>query len=167
LDSPLLLNGKPIKITLYLDRQGNYYHEIEGKRVPSDSPIWLLAEMNSLIFDRLHRITSGEYGLREIGKTTETATGEGEEKKSKEVADRRNHYRTLTNRASGPIYTLQSKSAKEHAQYVKEKYGIDIYQETNRRREAGTLEPNQYITFVREVYRENMPHTPNIFACKD
>ena len=63
---------------------------------------------------------------------------------------KRAHYRHLESTTERPI-TMESHGAQVHAREVLEDYNIDIFAEIRRRRGIGTLKPNGYITFVREV----------------
>ena len=54
-----------------------------------------------------------------------------------------------------PQFTLRSAEARRHADFVLEKYGIDIYEENLRRWNEGTLEKDKILTFVKAVEREN------------
>ncbi len=132
-------------VNLLMDRQGN----ITFQDVPSLLlPYWLKAEFQHFLLERLNFITSGALSnkLDVPGVKKESV----EEDKKKEIVVRRSHYRVLTS-TPGRTYSLTSAEARQHADYVLQVYGINIYEENIRRRSAGTLKSNQVITFVKEV----------------
>lgn len=119
-----------------------------------DSPTphsWLEIGMTNFLLKRVHFITSGllgERGGHEIPEDYESG-------QPTEV--RRSHWRILTSNGNRK-YTLNSPQAQAHAEFVKETYGLDIYEENLRRRIAGTLKPNQVLTFVKAVKGQAEPN---------
>lgn len=97
----------------------------------------------NLILRRLYAITSGAYKGGE-----EIKPGAGARADTRETEYKRAHYRRYDN----PPFTLESLSAIMHAEEIRQKYGIDIYQEMERRWQIGTLPPNKTMTFVKEVF---------------
>ncbi len=103
----------------------------------------LRQKFSNLLLKRLYFVTSGLSALETVpGNRTDEGTAYLEYKRA--------HYRFLTSTPERPI-TLESWGAQAHAREILEIYGIDIYAENKRRRALGTLVPNQYLTFVREV----------------
>lgn len=94
------------------------------------------------ILRRLYFITSGLSSS--AGSELGTETG------GRHLEYQRAHYRYLVSTLHRPI-TMESYGAQVHAREIKEDYGIDIFSEIRRRRMIGTLRPDQYLTFVREV----------------
>lgn len=96
------------------------------------------------LLERLYFVTSGLLASEQQQKPT------GDESEGEAVEYRRAHYRILSSTPQRRI-TMQSDQAITHAQTVFEKYGIRIADETERRRLKGSLEPQQFLTFVQEV----------------
>ncbi len=97
----------------------------------------------NILLKRLYCITSGKF--------SELFVGGNEDHQGQLRFDyKRAHYRYLVSTDSRPI-TMESHGAQVHAQEIREDYGIDIYAEIRRRRLLGTLKPNEFMTFVREV----------------
>jgi hypothetical protein len=108
------------------------------------------------LLKRLYYITSGLLSTDQ--EQERKIAGEGDK-----VPYRRAYYRIMESTDTRPI-TMRSPGAQTHAKEVLEEYGIDIYNEIQRRRDARTLRPDQYLTFVRETGGENFARNvlPNI-----
>jgi len=132
----------PHKYSLIITPEGHFRHQ---DKLPLDLAGWLQATFENFVLKRLEFITRGAEDQAEAVKTKEE-----KEKEEREEIVRRSHYRVLTSTPDRK-YTLMSWSARQHAQYVKENYGIDVYEETLRRKSEGALRENQVITFVRET----------------
>jgi hypothetical protein len=144
----LSFKGVPIEIDFVVTRSGAFIWD-QFERLPI--PQWASLPVENFMLKRLHYITSGALGDR-----LPHPKGETEEVESPTEA-RRSHWRVLTSK-NGRVYTLNSPEAKRHAEYVLETYGIDIYDEILRRKQAGTLGKNQVITFVKAVIGKNEPN---------
>ncbi|MCL4338117.1 hypothetical protein M1271_00330 [Patescibacteria group bacterium] len=156
--------GKPLQLEFYIDREGNLYH---GNRQPVTIHLWALSPFSKLLLERINFITSGVLSKNmEVVLPTITSRIAGQERK---VSHIRPHWRHLFSTPVRPI-TLQSDSAQEHAAWVENVYGIKIYDENLRRRDAGLLKftdvEKEYITFVKEFDDETAPQTPNQLAYK-
>lgn len=102
----------------------------------------------NILLKRLYTITSGLL-------STDTVEAGEESQGTRNLAVKRAHYRILTSNPNYPI-TMESQGAHTHAEEIRKDYGIDIYGEITRRRNAGSLEANQYLTFVRESAPEGV-----------
>lgn len=104
------------------------------------------SEFTNLLLRRLYAITSGILSTPPLFQGIQTGDG-------RRIEYKRAHYRFLTSTDQRPI-TMESHGAIVHAKEILEDYGIDIFKEIARRRQEGTLSPNRYVTFVREVVPE-------------
>ncbi|HLD01580.1 MAG TPA: hypothetical protein VJC10_01770 [Patescibacteria group bacterium] len=135
----LKLTGIDEPLVFWLDTHRNLIGS-DRQVLPVD-PVLKQAFVN-LLLKRLYYITSGLLSSDEI----EIEHGDG----TRMLDYKRAHYRHLESTTERPI-TMESHGAQVHAREVLEDYNIDIFAEIRRRRGIGTLKPNGYITFVREV----------------
>lgn len=151
-------------ITFGINRRYPREHEvsIRFKGSPKEMVLWLTKEGQVLLKDRsLLRANLRSFQpfvnviLRRLYIITSAMLSEnqqlvirGGEESGPTFEWRRAHYRIFK---AGSRFRLHSPSAKLHAKEIKAIYGIDIYQENQRRQEAGSLEQDQVMTFVREV----------------
>ena len=103
-----------------------------------------IGKLADIFLQRLYYITSGVLSQKEDVEQKEEGLG------GIKFEYRRAHYRIIKS-TPGRRITMESRAAITHAREILEDYGINIYKETKRRREAGTLKPEEYLTFVREV----------------
>lgn len=147
--------GHPL--IFWLDTQGNLLDST--RQLLPVEPSYKQTFLN-LVLKRLYTITSGVLSTAE---GEEVEVGEGHAL----IWYKRAHYRKLESTDDNPI-TLQSYGARAHAAEIKAKYGINIYEENERRKKAGTLELNEFLTFVRET-EPTIPipdNQPNILKYK-
>lgn len=128
-------------LTLWLDTQGNMLGYSRQKFMADVAQRDVFA---NLLLRRLYFITSGLLAQ------DQEVRGPGEEPAPRRLEFRRAHYMVLQS-TPNRVITMQSDTARTHAQEILEDYGIDIYREMLRRRKVGSLLPNQYLTFAREV----------------
>lgn len=141
------IHGHPLDFNFILTREAQI---IWARNELTEIPNWVDLPFKNFLLKRLHFITSGALGQR-------GGHEKGDEWNDTEVEVRRSHWRILTSK-NGRVYTLNSPQAKAHAEYVKETYGIDIYEENLRRKQAGTLGKDQVLTFVKAVKGKAEPN---------
>ena len=129
----------------------NYWIDSEGRLLNGDREPLMLESVfyqlySNIMLRHLFVITSGILSDKTEKEIIDAGMGE------KRIEWKRAHYRTYK---EGSRFTMESGCAHEHARQIKDDYGIDIYKEIKRRREIGTLLPNQVMTFV----RESQPHS--------
>ena len=148
----LRLNELPAKqgtMTLFFNELGELFYE-SGEKVVQ--PKWVEEPLKSLISKRIEFVTRGPEELRE--------TEGGGEAAAEPKLTRRAHWRRL-----GPPYTLSSDSAKDHAQEVKDRFGVDIYERILWLRAKGVLGEDEVETFVRAT--ELKRKSPNILVYQE
>jgi hypothetical protein len=106
-------------------------------------PYYLLEPLSATVLPLLHHITSGEY-LKENSKRVLLSTAEEKNAQERNIQSRRPHW-MLT----APGSTLKSWGALQHQDEVREDFGLDIIAENMRRKEAGVLPVERYITYNR------------------
>lgn len=148
---------EPYVLNLFMDRNGGITFTDSPNSITSHKSF--LALQNFLL-KRLNFITSGALSQGDIEIIND---GVSESEDDNEVWTRRAHFRYLTSSLNRK-YTLQSAEAKAHAEFVYQRYGIDLIQENLRRRRAKTLGENQVITFVREVNKGYAPPNNLVYS---
>lgn len=149
----------PVQVAIFIDRKGKLYY---GNRQPLMTPVWLYAQTQKIILDRLGFITSGQADKKpKTGKTKESSI----RSESGERKTTRPEWRYLRPNVSGIQYTMDSNDVREHAKEVLDTYGIDIWEEIQERRkwplEKGGLKANEFVTFVRPDKKVSPRDPPN------
>lgn len=125
----------------------NFWIDKNGKLLDGDRSTLIMSSayrqlLTNVLLKRLYVITSGKLSESEEFDNL----GEGEFKRITEW--RRAHYRIYKEDSR---VTLNSISAENHAALILKDYGINIWDEIERRRKVGSLTQKQVMTFVREV----------------
>jgi hypothetical protein len=131
-------------LTLFIGKDGRIYNNI-GELL--NLPVFILNNLQILLFNRLEYITSGAAFAGQEGNLLKPIMEP--ESPTREILARRSHWRTL----SGNRYTLQSTVAQKHIQEVFEDYGINTWEEILARRSKGTLGKNKVLTYVKAVMK--------------
>lgn len=133
------LNVHDYPLRFWVDTSGNLLDE-KHQSMAMDADHY--QRLRNLILRRLYVITATQHVDGREPQISEEGAGR------LPMSWKRAHYRIFP---AGSIYTMESQGAQDHAELIKETYGIDIYKEIKRRQDVGTLLPNQVMTFVREV----------------
>lgn len=171
-DDPEFRENEIESVTFRVDTRYPREHKVQLQLEGMDQPVELWLDTNSRLLNSLHeplavdatfRLSLTNLLLKRLclitSGTLSKAGRRGLENSGFDEPNftyRRANYHILTD----PRYTMTSAGVNAHADEIYEDYGINIFDERERRRRLGVIGPTDHLTFNRESTPDVMPENP-------